>query len=47
MAVPGDTNSVWIHDAQLHRLDDRRVRILDELLDVRVVGLLRVTDDRE
>ena len=47
VAVAGDADAIAIDDAELDRLVDGRLRVVDELLEVRVVGLLRIADDRE
>ena len=47
VAVAGDADAIAIDDARADGLVDRRLRVVDELLEVRVVGLLRIADDRE
>ena len=47
VAVAGDADAIAIDDAELDGLVDGRLRVVDELLEVRVVRLLRIADDRE
>jgi hypothetical protein len=43
--MTGDADALRVRDAQAHRLIDGRLRIGDELVQVRVVSLLRIPDD--
>ncbi len=45
--MPGDPDALGIGDAELDGLVDGRLCVLDELIEVRVVRLLRIADDRE
>ena len=47
VAVAGDADAIGIDDPELDGLVDRRLRVVDELLEIRVVRLLRIADDRE
>ena len=45
--MPGDADAVGVDHAESHRLVDSGLGVGDELLEVSVVGLLGIADDRE
>ena len=45
--MAGHTDAVRVHHAKPHALRNRCVGIGDQLIQVRVIGLLRIADDRE